>query len=124
MKRLIDLQKGDTVYLYDETKNIVEPYEVEAIHELSNGLSPCYNIRRVIIRAKKSDEVVRLKFYYYTDTDECEVSQVDEVIDENDIYLEKIIYVDNDEMLDELQRKLLFIKEQMEKVTQIPYNLC
>lgn len=124
MKRLIDLQKGDIVYLIQQNGNIVDLYEVEAIHELSNGLSPCYNIRRVIIRAMHSYEDVRLKFYYYTDTDECEMSRVTEVIDDNDRYLEKIVYIDKDEIVDELQRKILFIKEQMEKVTHVPHNLC
>lgn len=123
MKRLIDLQKGDTVYLYDETKNIVELYKVEAIHELSNSSSTTYNdMRHVIIRVKNSDsdEVIRLKFYYYIDTDESEFSLLDEVIDDNDRYLEKIVYINKDEILDELKRKLLFIKEQMEKVTHVP----
>lgn len=92
------------------------------IHELSTN--SFNNIRRVIIRAKNSDDVSRLKFYYYIDTDECEMSQVDEVIDHNDRYLEKIVYIDKDEIVDELQRKLLSIKEQMEKVTHIPHNLC
>lgn len=122
MKRLIDLQKGDTVYLYNKTENIVDLYEVEMIHELSTN--SFNNIRRVIIRAKNSDDVSRLKFYYYIDTDECEMSQVDEVIDYNDRYLEKIVYIDKDEIVDELQRKLLFIKEQMEKVMFVPHNLC
>lgn len=124
MKRLIDLQRGDIVYMIQQNGNIVDLYEVEAIHELSNGLSPHYNIRRAIIRAMHSYEDVRLKFYYYTDTDECEMSRVTEVIDDNDRYLEKIVYVDKDEILDELQRKLLLIKEQMEKVTHVPNNLC
>ena len=125
MKRIIDLQKGDTVYLYDETKNIVELYKVEAIHELSNSSSTTYNdMRHILIRVKNSDEVIRLKFFYYIDTDECEYSLLDEVIDDNDRYIEKIVYINKDEILDVLQRKMLFIKEQMEKVTQEPHNLC
>lgn len=125
MKRLKDLQKGDTVYLYDETKNIVDLYKVEAIHELSNSPSTTYNdMRHILIRVKNSDEVIRLKFFYYIDTDECEYSLLDEVIDDNDRYIEKIVYINKDEILDVLQRKMLFIKEQMEKVTQAPHNLC
>lgn len=125
MKRIIDLQKGDTVYLYDETKNIVDLYKVEAIHELSNSPSTTYNdMRHILIRVKNSDEVIRLKFFYYIDTDECEYSLLDEVIDDNDRYIEKIVYINKDEILDVLQRKMLFIKEQMEKVTQEPHNLC
>lgn len=119
MKRIIDLQKGDIIYLYDETKNIVEPCKVETIHELSSGSSSTYNtMKHILIQVRNSDEVIRVKFFYYIDTDECEYSILDEVIDENDRYIEKIVYINKDEILDELQRKLLFIKEQIEKVTQ------
>lgn len=119
MKRIIDLQKGDIIYLYDETKMIVEPCKVETIHKLSSGSSSTYNdMRYIIIQVRNSDEVVKVKFFYYIDTDECEYSILDEVIDENDRYLERIVYINKDEILDELQRKLLFIKEQIEKVTQ------
>lgn len=118
MKRIIDLQKGDIIYLYDETKMIVEPCKVETIHELSSGSSSTYNdMRHILIRVRNSDEVIKVKFFYYIDTDECEYSLLDEVIDDKDRYLEKIVYINKDEILDELQRKLLFIKEQMEKVT-------
>ena len=127
MKRLIDLQKGDTVYLYDETKMIVEPYKVEAIHELSklSCSSSTYNtMKHILIRVRNSDEVISVKFFYYMGTDECEYSLLDEVIDEKDRYLERVVYINKDEILDELQCKLLSIKEQIEKqiekITQNP----
>lgn len=125
MKRLKDLQKGDMVYLYDETKMIVKLYEVESTHELSSGSSSTYNdLRHILIRVRNSDEVIKVKFFYYIDTDECEYSILDEVIDENDRELERIAYINKDEILDKLQSKLSFIKEQMEKVMQVPHNLC
>lgn len=121
MKRIIDLQKGDIIYLYDETKNIVEPCKVETIQELSkmSFSSSTYNtMKHILIQVRNSDEVIKVKFFYYIDTNESEYSILDEVIDENDRYLERIVYINKDEILDELQRKLLFIKEQIEKVTQ------
>lgn len=121
MKRIIDLQKGDIIYLYDETKNIVEPCKVESIHELSkmSFSSSTYNtMKHILIQIRNSDEVIKVKFFYYIDTNESEYSILDEVIDENDRYLERIVYINKDEILDVLQSKLLFIKEQIEKVTQ------
>lgn len=127
MKRIIDLQKGDIIYLYDETKMIVEPCKVESIHELSkmSFSSSTYNtMKHILIRVRNSDEVVSVKFFYYIDTNECEYSILDEVIDDNDRYLERIVYTNKDEILDVLQSKLSFIKEQIEKVTQTHHNLC
>lgn len=121
MKRIIDLQKGDTVYLYDETKMIVELYKVEAIQELSkmSFSSSTYNtMKHILIRVRNSNEVIKVKFFYYIDTNESEYSILDEVIDENDRYLERIVYINKDEILDVLQSKLSFVKEQIEKVTQ------
>lgn len=121
MKRIIDLQKGDIIYLYDETKNIVEPCKVETIQELSkmSFSSSTYNtMKHILIQVRNSDEVIKVKFFYYIDTNECEYSILDEVIDDNDRYLERIVYINKDEILDVLQSKLSFIKEQIEKVTQ------